>query len=172
MRGFLLNKRPDKAGASIRHWLIALLSSTLLLSSTGCGLRTMPPIRYIPIIGKDKAITTRQVLAKALKDRDLAIRAQAVKLLAILSQNSDKNVKKATAQVLGIAARDNDPGLRLQAIEILGKMDEKYGNKHLLTALRDPNPFVRERVLQVLNERQARADNPPPEPLSKAVPSP
>ena len=50
-------------------------------------------------------------------------------------------------------------------------MDEKYGNKHLLTALRDPNPFVRERVLQVLNERQARADNPPPESLSEAVPS-
>jgi len=172
MRGSLLNKRPEKAGASIRHWLIALLSFTLLLSSTGCGLRTMPPIRYIPIIGKDKAITTTQVLAKALKDRDLAIRAQAVKLLAILSQSSDKNVKKATAQVLGIAARDNDPGLRLQAIEILGKMDEKYGNKHLLTALRDPNPFVRERVLQVLNERQARADNPPPESLSEAVPSP
>ena len=143
---------------AVRRWLVLVLGSALLLGASGCGLRTIPPIRYVPIIGKEKDITTTQVLSKALKDRDLDVRAQAVKLLGILSQSSDKNVKKATAQVLGIAARDNDPGLRLQAIEILGKMDEKYGNKHLLTALRDPNPFVRERVLQVLNERQAQLE--------------
>ena len=38
-------------------------------------------------------------------------------------------------------------------------MEEKYGNKYLLAALKDPNPFVRERVLQVLNERQAQLGN-------------
>jgi len=122
-------------------------------------LRTIPPIRYVPIIGKEKDITTTQVLSKALKDRDLGVRAQAVKLLGILSQSSDNKIKKAAAKILGVAARDSDPGIRLQAIESLGRMEEKYGNKYLLAALKDPNPFVRERVLQVLNERQAQLGN-------------
>jgi len=144
---------------AVRRWLILVLGSALLLGASGCGLRTIPPIRYVPIIGKEKDITTTQVLSKALKDRDLGVRAQAVKLLGILSQSSDKKIKKAAAKILGIAARDSDPGIRLQAIESLGKMEEKYGNKYLLAALKDPNPFVRERVLQVLNERQAQLEN-------------
>ena len=154
MRGIGLNRQP---GGAVRRWLV--LGSALLLGATGCGLRTIPPIRYVPIIGKEKDITTTQVLSKALKDRDLDVRAQAVKLLGILSQSSDKKIKKAAAKILGIAARDSDPGIRLQAIESLGKMEEKYGNKYLLAALKDPNPFVRERVLQVLNERQAQLEN-------------
>ena len=144
---------------AVRRWLVLVLGSALLLGASGCGLRTIPPIRYVPIIGKEKDITTTQVLSKALKDRDLDVRAQAVKLLGILSQSSDKKIKKAAAKILGIAARDSDPGIRLQAIESLGKMEEKYGNKYLLAALKDPNPFVRERVLQVLNERQAQLEN-------------
>lgn len=156
MRGIGLNRQPRGA---VRRWLVLVLGSALLLGASGCGLRTIPPIRYVPIIGKEKDITTTQVLSKALKDRDLDVRAQAVKLLGILSQSSDKKIKKAAAKILGIAARDSDPGIRLQAIESLGKMEEKYGNKYLLAALKDPNPFVRERVLQVLNERQAQLEN-------------
>ena len=156
MRGIGLNRQP---GVAVRRWLVLVLCSALLLGASGCGLRTIPPIRYVPIIGKEKDITTTQVLSKALKDRDLDVRAQAVKLLGILSQSSDKKIKKAAAKILGIAARDSDPGIRLQAIESLGKMEEKYGNKYLLAALKDPNPFVRERVLQVLNERQAQLEN-------------
>jgi len=143
----------------VRRWLFLVLGSALLLGASGCGLRTIPPIRYVPIIGKEKDITTTQVLSKALKDRDLGVRAQAVKLLGILSQSSDNKIKKAAAKILGVAARDSDPGIRLQAIESLGRMEEKYGNKYLLAALKDPNPFVRERVLQVLNERQAQLGN-------------
>ena len=156
MRGIDVNRLP---GVAVRRWLVLVLGSALLLGASGCGLRTIPPIRYVPIIGKEKDITTTQVLSKALKDRDLVVRAQAVKLLGILSQSSDKKIKKAAAKILGIAARDSDPGIRLQAIESLGKMEEKYGNKYLLAALKDPNPFVRERVLQVLNERQAQLGN-------------
>ena len=143
----------------MRRWLVLVLGSALLLGASGCGFRTIPPIRYVPIIGKEKDITTTQVLSKALKDRDLGVRAQAVKLLGILSQSSDNKIKKAAAKILGVAARDSDPGIRLQAIESLGRMEEKYGNKYLLAALKDPNPFVRERVLQVLNERQAQLGN-------------
>ena len=156
MRGIDLNRRP---GVAVRRWLVLVLGSALLLGASGCGLRTIPPIRYVPIIGKEKDITTTQVLSKALKDRDLDVRAQAVKLLGILSQSSDNKIKKAAAKILGVAARDSDPGIRLQAIESLGRMEEKYGNKYLLAALKDPNPFVRERVLQVLNERQAQLGN-------------
>ena len=126
----------------------------LVVLISGCGLRTIPPIRYVPIIGKEKTITTTHVLARALKDRDLVVRAQAVQLLGVLSLSPDNKIKKAAARVLGMAAKDADPGIRLQAIEHLGKMEEKYGNKYLIAALKDSNPFVRERVLQVLNERQ------------------
>ena len=125
MRGIDLNRLP---GVAVRRWLVLVLGSALLLGASGCGLRTIPPIRYVPIIGKEKDITTTQVLSKALKDRDLGVRAQAVKLLGILSQSSDKKIKKAAAKTLGVAARDSDPGIRLQAIENLGKMEEKYGN--------------------------------------------
>ncbi|MBT4977189.1 MAG: hypothetical protein HOL51_07300 [Gemmatimonadetes bacterium] len=159
MRDLLRHKLPAQASTDARRWLVLLLGSILLLGASGCGLRTIPPIRYLPILGKEKDITTTHVLARALKDRDLAVRAQAVKLLDILSQSTNKKIKKAAAQVLGIAAKDSDPGIRLQAIETLGKMEEKYGNKFLLNALKDPNPFVRERVLQVLNERQAQLSN-------------
>ena len=148
------------AGALMRGWLVIFLASVMLLGASGCGLRTIPLIRYVPMIGKEKDITTTHVLAKALNDRDLGVRAQAVKLLGILSQSSDNKIKKAAAKTLGVAAKDSDPGIRLQAIENLGKMEEKYGNKYLLSALKDPNPFVRERVLQVLNERQAQLSSP------------
>ena len=49
---------------------------------------------------------------------------------------------------------DRDPGIRVQIIEKLGRMDEKYGNKYLLSVVRDPNPFVREKVLSVLSNRE------------------
>ena len=63
-------------------------------------------------------------------------------------------MKKEVAKVLGMALKDRDPGIRLQALEKLGKMDEKYGNKYLLAALKDPNPLVREKVMQTLSERE------------------
>jgi len=146
-----------------RHLFYRFSSIALLLSAylfvSGCGLRTLPPIRYIPIIGKEKEVTTTLVLTRALKDRNLAVRAQAVKLLGILSQSNENKIKKQAARALGIAAKDSDPGIRLQAIENLGKMEAKYGNKYLHAALKDVNPFVRERVMQVLNERQAQTSD-------------
>jgi hypothetical protein len=126
------------------------------LLTVGCGLRTVPPIRYLPLLGKEKEVKTTQLLSRALMDRDLSVRAHAVKLLDVLSQSNDDKMKKQVARVLGIASRDSDPGIRLQAIESLGKMEAKFGNKYLHAALKDPNPFVRERVMQVLNERQAQ----------------
>jgi HEAT repeat protein len=139
---------------SLRAWVAVLLCIVGLAGIAGCGLRTIPPIRYLPLLGKEKEITTIQVLAQALRDRDIAVRAQAVQLLGVLGQSTDNDIKKEAAKVLGMAAQDRDPGIRLQAIENLGKMDAKYGNKYLLTALKDPNPFVREKVLQVLTARQ------------------
>ena len=137
--------------------LIALVAVLIVQSVTvGCGLRTVPPIRYLPILGKEKEVKTTQLLSRALQDRDLTVRAHAVKLLDVLSQSNDDKIKSQVAKVLGTASRDSDAGIRLQAIETLGKMEAKFGNKYLNGALRDPNPFVRERVIQVLNERQAQ----------------
>jgi HEAT repeat protein len=127
----------------------------LLVSLTwGCGLRTIPPVRYVPILGKEKEIKTTQVLVRALGDSDLDVRAQAVELLGTLAEGSDKSVKQEAARVLGIALKDRDPGIRLQAVEKLGTIEDDFGNKYLLKALKDPNPFVRQKVLEVLTQRQ------------------
>ena len=127
------------------------------LGLTGCGLRAVPPIRYIPLLGKEKTVATTMVLARALNDRDPAVRAQAVELLGLLSRSDESRVKKQVSDVLGIALKDRDPGIRLQVIEELGRMEKKYSNKHLLSALKDPNPFVREKVLMELGRREKQA---------------
>ena len=62
------------------------------------------------------------------------------------------------ADVLGLALKDRDAGIRLQVIEELGKVEEKHSNKYLLSALKDSNPFVREKVLQELLSRQRRIE--------------
>jgi HEAT repeat protein len=120
-------------------------------------VRTVPPIRYVPLLGTEKKVSTPTVLARALRDPDVGVRAQAVKLLGILGQSKSGKVKREVAEVLGMATRDRDPGIRLLAIERLGEMEERYGNKHLMAALHDPNPFVREKVMVVLSGRQDRA---------------
>ena len=131
----------------------------LALEATGCGLRTIPPIKWVPLFGKEKSVETTDVLVRALRDRDVAVRAEAVALLAVLGQNGDKGTKREVAYVLGMALKDRDPGLRLQAVEKLGEMQSEFANKYLIGALRDSNPFVRAKVLEVVSDRErAKAD--------------
>ena len=133
-------------------------------------MRTIPPVRYLPILGKEKQIETTQVLVRALADRDLDVRAQAVELLGTLATDGDKNVKQEAARVLGLALKDRDPGVRLQAVEKLGLIEDAFSNKYLLKALKDPNPFVRQKVLAVLTSRQRQnsAAEPATEPAQAA----
>lgn len=138
--------------------LICFLASALVTTSLhGCAVRTLPPIRYIPLLGAEKKVRTADVLNRALKDRDPAVRAQAVALLGDLSQSPDKKSRRAAAQVLGSAMQDTDPGVRVLALEKLGALAPQLGNKYLLQALRDPNPFVRGKVLEVVDARESRA---------------
>lgn len=143
-------------GRRLCRWLSVATCACWLLSAAGCGLRTVPPIRYIPLLGAEKKITTTSVLARALKDQDMSVRAQAVQLLGVLSQSDEKKVKKEVSQSLGTASRDRDPGIRLLAIVKLGEMEEEYSNKFLFAALKDSNPFVREKVLKVLEDREGQ----------------
>jgi len=127
-------------------------------------MRSVPPIRYAPLLGREAPTTTTDVLVRALKDHDVAVRAQAVELLGILAQGPDKGTKRRVAAVLGAALRDRDPGLRLQVVERLGAMEATYANKYLIGALRDPNPFVRAKVLVVIGDRERREAAPPAQP--------
>lgn len=156
--------------ATARQWLVAAVLALWVLASVGCSVRTYPPIKYIPLLGAEKRTPTTQVLAQALQDRDIDVRARAVELLGVLSQSKKGSVKKEVARVLGMALRDRDPGIRLQAVEKLGKMDGKYANKHLLVALRDPNTFIRDKVVRVLDERERQQLQPqtPAQPQAEA----
>ena len=126
----------------------------LLTLAIGCSLRTYPPVKYLPLVGKEKNVPTTAVLVKALGDRDLSLRGQAVQVLGVLSQSKSKNLKHEVAKALGVALSDRDPGIRLQAVELLGKMEDKYANKYLLAALKDSNPFIRDRVIKMLSARE------------------
>ena len=151
----LLNRaRKTKVRAAYRHRCLAAVICLVWLASGACSLRTIPPIKFVPLLGAQKKIATTEVLSRALRDRDVAVRAQAIELLGVLSQSESESTKKEVARVFGAALKDRDPGIRLQVIEKLGRMEERYGNKHLLSAVRDPNPFVREKVLSVLSNRE------------------
>ena len=138
-----------------RHPGLASVLCLLWFALGACSLRTLPPIKFVPLLGAEKKIATTEVLSRALRDRDVAVRAQAIELLGVLSQSDRESTKKEVARVFGVALKDRDPGIRLQVIEKLGRMDEKYGNKYLFSAVSDPNPFVREKVLSVLSNREA-----------------
>tara|TARA_B100001250_G_scaffold414599_1_gene454362 strand:- start:23840 stop:24286 length:447 start_codon:yes stop_codon:yes gene_type:complete len=130
--------------------LALLLSFTLF---AGCGLRQLPPVKYVPKLGQERSVSTVDVLAQALDDKDVLVRAQAVELLSSIYQDSPKKEKKHISKILGKASRDSDPGIRLQSIEILGTIETAYSNPYLQEALKDSNPIIRERVMQVLGNR-------------------
>jgi HEAT repeat protein len=142
----------------------------LALATAGCGLRTIPPIRYVPIFGKEREVTTTEVLVRALHDKDVSVRAEAVELLGLLATSPNDGLRKEVAAVLGWALTDSDPGLRLQAVEELGRMDQKFANRYLNRALKDPNPFVRGMVLRVLDAREKKRLNPAPVDAQVAAP--
>lgn len=159
-------------GPPIRRSRLWWVLAVLLLIGTGCAVRSVPPIRYTPLLGREKATTTTDVLVRALRDQDVAVRSQAVELLGLLSQSPDKGTKRRVAAVLGAALHDRDPGLRLQVVERLGDMEATYANKYLIGALRDPNSFVRAKVLVVIGDRERREAAPPEQPPQSAEVSP
>lgn len=143
--------------AALRHWcskLWPILFFLWIAFAAGCSVRTYPPIKYLPLVGKEKEVPTTAVLVKALGDRDLNLRAQAVQVLGVLSQSKSKKLKREVAKALGVALKDHDPGIRLQTVELLGKMEDKYANRYLLNALKDSNPFIRDQVLKMLSARE------------------
>lgn len=135
-----------------RLWPVLLYLAMVFAS--GCSVRTYPPIKYLPLVGKEREVPTTKVLVKALGDRDLTLRAKAVQVLGVLSQSKSKKLKREVAKALGVALKDHDPGIRLQAVELLGKMEDKYANRYLLNALKDSNPFIRDQVLRMLSARE------------------
>jgi hypothetical protein len=136
---------------SVRACLCFLLATVAI---TACALRTIPPVRYVPLLGAEKKVTTTHVLARALKDRDPAVRAQAIELLGLLSQSAEAKTRESAALTLGMALDDVDPGVRILVIGKLGQLAPELANRYLLRGLRDPNPFVREKVLRVMALRE------------------
>jgi len=135
-------------------WAFATLVGGVIWLTAGCSLRTVPPIRFVPLLGAEKTIDTTDLLMRALKDRDRAVRAEAVDLLGVLGQSGDNSTKKKVAQILGMAMKDRDPGLRVQIVQKLGEMEARYANRYLINALKDPHPFVRAEVITVINNRE------------------
>tara|TARA_B100001123_G_C14858679_1_gene847083 strand:+ start:74 stop:601 length:528 start_codon:yes stop_codon:yes gene_type:complete len=148
-------KSPKNGRAGRRAtYLLGVMVLSLALLQSACSLRTYPPIKYLPLLGKEKEVSTTAVLSRALNDRDVSVRAQAIEILGMLSQSDKNDTVKEAARQLGRALKDPDPGIRLQAVEVLGGVDGKYSNKYLLSGLKDPNPFIRIKVIEELNARE------------------
>ena len=135
---------------------IDLVISFLFLIVTSCGVQQLPPLKYVPKLGQDGSISTVDVLAQALNDEDVLVRAKAIQLLGSLYQDSTQQEKIHNSRILGKASQDPDPAIRLQAIEILGTFEAQYSNQYLQKALNDSNLIVRERVMKVLGDRHKK----------------
>ena len=135
---------------------IDLVISFLFLIVTSCGMQQLPPLKYVPKLGQDGSISTVDVLAQALNDQDVLVRAKAIQLLGSLYQDSTQQEKIHISRILGKASQDPDPAIRLQAIEILGTFEAQYSNQYLQKALNDSNLIVRERVMKVLGDRHKK----------------
>ena len=136
---------------------LILVFSLILFNS--CSLRQLPPIKYVPTLGQNRSVSTVEVLAQALEDEDILVRAHAVQLLGSIYRESSAEDRRHVTKILGKASQDSDPGIRLQSIEILGVIEPLYSNPYLQKALKDNNPLVRERVMQVLANRQNKKED-------------
>ena len=136
---------------------LILVFSIILFNS--CSLRQLPPITYVPMLGQNRSISTIEVLAQALEDEDILVRAHAVQLLGSIYRESPEEDRGHVTRILGKASQDSNPGIRLQSIEILGAIEPRYSNQYLQKALKDNNPLVRERVMQVLVNRQNKEED-------------
>lgn len=137
-----------------RHILVCVVLLFVVGGLTGCAVRSVPPIKYIPALGKKPDYSMEGILHKALGDQNPAVRKDAVRLLGTLINSPEEQRRSAGA--LGRALDDPEEPIRLEAVRALGNIDPNISGPYLSKALKDRSVRVRVQVIQELRDAYAR----------------
>jgi hypothetical protein len=132
-------------------FLIVFLSAPIL---TGCAVRRMPPLKYVPVMGQKPDATMEGILQQALHDKNKLVRQDAVRLLGTMIATPEEQRRSAAA--LGQALRDQEEHIRMEAVRALGNIPVEISGPHLRQAMTDKSVRVRIQVVQVLRESYQR----------------
>ena len=135
------------------HILLALLVC-LGLGTAGCAIRRVPPIRFVPGLGQKPDYSMEGILQRALRDKNPAVRRDAVRLLGTMVATPEE--QRRSAGGLGKALKDEEEDIRLEAVKSLGNIDPVISGPYLSQALKDKSVRVRIQVVQELREAYQR----------------
>lgn len=135
-------------------WYVIVLLMVVMVWNTGCAVRRMPPVRYLPVVGEKPDYSMEAILQRALKDKNPAVRKDAVRLLGTMVNTPEE--QRRTAAALGQALRDRDESLRLEAVRALGNINPDISGPYLARALKDESVRVRIQVVQELRNAYQR----------------
>lgn len=121
---------------------------------SGCAVRGMPPLKYIPAVGTKLDYSMEGILHRALGDPNPAVRKDAVRLLGTMINTPGE--QRRSAEALGRALDDREEPIRLEAVRALGNIDPAISGPYLSKALKDKSVRVRVQVVQELREAYRR----------------
>ncbi len=136
------------------QWPILILVTLFMSVSTGCFVRRVPPVRYIPLLGKKTDYSMEAILKRALEDNNPAVRRDAVRLLGTMIGSPEEQRRSAVG--LSRALNDEEEDIRLEAVKSLGNISPEISGPYLSRALKDESVRVRIQVVQELREAYQR----------------
>ena len=122
----------------------------LFLMTAGCAVRRVPPVKYLPLLGEGTDSSMEGILKVALKDKNLLVRRDAVRLLGTIIATPEEQIRSAAA--LGRALHDKEEEIRLEAVRGLGNIPTEISGPYLSKAMKDKSVLVRVEVVRILEE--------------------
>ena len=90
------------------------------------------------------------ILSRALKDKNILVRRDAIQVLGTMALTPDE--QKQTAEALGRALNDMEESIRREAVRSLGKIPIDISGPYLNKAMQDKSIRVRLQVVDVLRD--------------------
>jgi hypothetical protein len=135
---------------------VFFLVAYLLVSAglSGCAIRSVPPIKYVPGLGYKPDYSMEGILHRALGDHNPAVRKDVVRLLGTMINTPGE--QRRSAEALGRALDDKEEPIRMEAVRALGNIDSNISGPYLSKALNDKSVRVRVQVIQELRDAYRR----------------
>jgi hypothetical protein len=139
----------------LKNRMLVLVIFLLVLGGLpGCAVRSVPPIKYVPVLGYKPDYSMEGILHRALGDQNPAVRKDAVRLLGKMINTPDE--QRRSAEAVGRALNDKEEPIRLEAVRALGNIASSISGPYLSKALTDKSVRVRVQVIQELREAYQR----------------
>ena len=134
--------------------LKVLLVLVMSLGITGCAVRRVPPVKFVPVLGQKPDYSMEGILKRALHDKNTSVRKDAVRLLGTMINTPEEQERSAAA--LGRALGDREEDIRFEVVRALGNIDPVISGPYLSKAMDDKSIRVRVQVIQELREAYRR----------------